>query len=114
MNRYEITFEGRLVSTGTPLTRDEVEQVIDIVVGEFEKLEAEDIDISTNLAESTVVVSITTMSEDLPGGQEYGNGLVRTAFHAAEVATPGWSIDWVKATTLPETDNHPDGELVDA
>ena len=108
MNRYEITFEGRLVSTGLPLNAEEVEQVVDEVVGQFEALGAEDIDVSTNLRECTLVVSITTEAEDLPAAQVLSNGTIRTAFHAAEVATPGWSIDWVRATTLPETDNHPD------
>lgn len=107
--RYEITFDGRLRRTdGGALIPDELEGFLDRFVSELEVLDAEDIDVSTNLVAGTIRVVVSTESEELLGAQLEGNTQIRTAFHAAGVATPGWSIDWTKATTVP------DGELIDA
>ncbi|MHB8318164.1 MAG: hypothetical protein ACYDEP_02870 [Acidimicrobiales bacterium] len=107
MPRYEITVQGKLSGVENDLAPEEIESVVDGVVAQLEALNAEDIDVSTNLQDSIVVVSVTKEADSLPIAQEIGNGIIRTAFHAAEVATPGWLINWVMAKTLPEQDNHP-------
>lgn len=110
--RYEVCFRGRIVSgADDALTRDEVETYVDAAVLELEKLCAEDIDVSTNLGDSSLIVSVTVESVDLLTAQLEGNGTIRTAFHAAGVGTPGWSIDWTEARTVPESDDHPDVAL---
>jgi hypothetical protein len=116
MSRFEITFEGRLVNMGSEkaLGSAEVEAVMDLVVDEFDKIGAEDIDVSVDLGNSTLTVSVTEEGADLPEAQIRGNGTIRTAFHAAEIATPGWSINWTRAETLPEADNHPELEFAGA
>ena len=108
MTRFEITFNGRFESTDGPLTSDAVESIVDLAVDELERLDAEDIDVSTNLKNHTVTVSITVEDEDLPEAQIKGSGTIRTAFHAAGAGTPGWRVDWTSAQTLPEADNHPE------
>jgi hypothetical protein len=106
--RYEIIFDGRLVRTSGSIGRDEVESFMDLFVEELEGIQAEDIDVSTNLQKCTVTVSVTTEDEDMLEAQIKGSSTIRTAFHAAGAATPGWSIDWTSARTLPEADNHPE------
>ena len=109
MNRYEIIFEGRLVSTtGDDLSREAVEDSADRLAAELEKINAEDIDVSTNLRERTVTASVTTEADDALEAQIAGSTTIRTAFHAAEVGTPGWTIDWTSAQTIPEADCHPE------
>ena len=109
MNRYEIIFEGRLVSTtGDAPSRRVVEESADLLAAELEKTDAEDIDVSTNLSECTVTASVTAEANELAEAQIAGSTTLRAAFHAAEVGTPGWSIDWTSARTIPEADCHPE------
>jgi hypothetical protein len=109
--RYEIRFDGQIVSgSQTPLTQDDVEAFVDSAVAELEKINAEDIDVSTDLDNHTLTVSITVDVPDLLTAQVDGNTVIRTAFHAAGLGTPGWSIDWTHASTVPESDSHPDVE----
>ena len=108
MTRFEIQFTGTLVYHGADPTDPNLEAFIDSVVAELEKIYAEDIDVSTNLTTRNVSVSISLDAEDLFTAQVGGGGTIRTALHAAGAATPAWSIDWVKATTVPED------ELIDA
>jgi len=108
MTRFEITFNGQFTGTSGPLTAAQVESLVDLAVKELETLDAEDIDVSTNLREFTVVVSISLEDEDLPTAQIKGSSTIRTAFHAAGAATPGWRVDWTSAQTVPEADNHPE------
>jgi hypothetical protein len=115
--RYEIRFDGQIVSgSKTPLTSDDVEAFVDSAVEELEKINAEDIDVSTDLSKHVLTVSVTVEAADLLTAQGEGNSTIRTAFHAAGVGTPGWSIDWTYAQTVPESDSHPylDGELTPA
>jgi hypothetical protein len=108
LRRFEITFIGHFSGTNGPLTADQVEKLVDLAVAELEALDAEDIDVSTNLREFSVTVSISLEDEDLPEAQIKGSGTIRTAFHAAGAGTPGWRVDWTSAHTLPEADNHPE------
>jgi hypothetical protein len=110
MTRFEITFNGLFRSDDGPLTAEQVESLVDLAVEELESLAAEDIDVSTNLREYTITVSISLEADDLPTAQINGSGTIRTAFHAVGVHTPGWRVDWTKAETLPEADNHPQME----
>lgn len=114
--RYEVQFTGNLVHQGPDLNgADDIEVFIDCFVAELEKINAEDIDVSTNLKTCAVSVSISLEAEDLPSAQVTGGGTIRTAFHAAGAATPEWSIAWVQATTVPEEDLEPEaGDLIDA
>jgi hypothetical protein len=107
MTLYELEVEGRLVRLGAkPSSRESLarnlEAFIDSVVAELERLDAKDIDVSTNLATGRVRVGIAVDADDLPTAQEVGSGTIRCAFHAAGAATPGWRVDWVKASTVPE------------
>ncbi len=107
--RFEVHFIGNLVHQGPKRPRaHDVEAFVDSFVAELEKIDAEDIDVSTNLKTCALSVSITLEAEDLPTAQVVGGGTIRTAFHAAGAGTPEWSIEWVQATTVPEDD------LVDA
>jgi len=109
VERYETTFCGVLVRTDAgDHSPKGLEQYIDLVVAELEQLNADDIDVSTNLETSRIDVSISLESADLMEAQEDGGATIRAAFHAAEIATPGWKIDWAKCTM------HRGGELVDA
>jgi len=110
MTRFEITFNGRFTSDDGPLTAEQVEEIVDLAVSELESLSAQDIDVSTNLQDYTMTVSITLEDVDLFTAQTNGSGTIRTAFHAVGVSTPGWRVDWTRAETLPEADNHPQME----
>jgi hypothetical protein len=117
--RYEVLTTGRLRHQGdAPVEADDIEDFVDSFVAELEKIGAEDIDVSTNVVTCDVSVSITLEAEDLPSAQVIGGGTIRTAFHAAGAGTPAWSIEWVKATTIPEEqDNDVDSDaddLIDA
>lgn len=106
--RYEVVFEGCIVSESEPLTRDSVDGFVEQFVAELERIDAEDIDVSTTLSTGRITVSVTTEAEDLPAAQIAGGGTIRTAFHAAGAATPGWSVHWMRARTVPEEDSHPE------
>jgi hypothetical protein len=110
MSRYEASVQGRLiwVSDGSAVDAAQVETIIDLVVTELEKLDAEDIDVSTNLSDAHVRVAISLEAEDLLTAQVEGGGTLRAAFHAASIGTPGWDVDWIDACTVPE------GDFVDA
>jgi len=109
MDRYESSFCGQLMRTdGATHTPAEIETYIDLVVAELEQLGAQDIDVSTNLETGLVEASISLESPDLMDAQQAGSGAIRSAFHAAEIATPGWAIDWVGSSMQR------DGDLVDA
>ena len=108
MTRFEIQFTGTLVHQGPIHTEGDVEAFVDSFVAELEHIDAEDIDVSTNLKTCEVSGSISLEAQDLFAAQVTGGGTIRTALHAAGAATPAWSITWVKATTVPED------ELIDA
>jgi hypothetical protein len=117
--RYEVKFTGLLVHQGTDQADSgDVEAFVDTFVAELEEIDAEDIDVSTNIKDCAVSVSISLEAEDLPSAQVVGGGTIRTAFHAAGAATPEWSIEWVQATTVPEDDSEADpadtDSLIDA
>jgi hypothetical protein len=106
---YDLEFKGMIVPATAPgHLAKELEAFVDSVVAELERLGAQDIDVSTDLATGGVRVAIAVDADELLAGQEIGSGTVRTAFHAAGAATPGWRVDWVKACTLPND------ELVEA
>ena len=109
--RYEVVFEGQIVSTKhEKLTREAVDGFVDLFVAELERIGAEDIDVSTDVSTGCITASVTTEADDLPSAQVSGGGTIRTAFHAAGAATPGWSVHWTKAKTVPEEDSHPEVE----
>jgi len=107
--RYEVIFDGRLVyDDGASPSQQQVESFVDKFVEELEVIQAEDIDVSTNLSECTITVSVTTENGDMLDAQIKGSGTIRSAFHAAGAATPGWSIAWTSAKTIPEADCYPE------
>lgn len=109
--RYEVVVEGQIVSTThEKLTRDAVDGFVDLFASELENIHAEDIDVSTDLSTGCITVSVTTEADDLPSAQIAGSTTIRTAFHAAGAGTPGWSVHWMKAKTVPEEDSHPELE----
>lgn len=115
--RFDACFVGRLTKTdNSPLVPADVENIVDRFVAELEQIDAHDIDVSTHLPTGVVRVSITIEADDLLTGQESGSALIRTAFHAAGTATPGWSIAWIEAKTIAEDDQGEGlpSELVDA
>ena len=107
--RFSATFYGQLVRTDNEMHDPaEIEAYVDTAVAELEKMGAEDIDVSTNLRTAEVTVSISVEATDLVDAQTSGGGTIRSAFHAAEIGTPGWRTDWVNCT------GQRDGELIDA
>ncbi len=110
MTRYEVIFDGVLVPTDSNkvLTEENVETFVDLFANALEEHRGEDIDVSTNLKTHTITVSVTLEKDDLLEAQEVGSAIIRSAFHAAGVHTPGWEIDWIKARTVLEMDNHPE------
>jgi hypothetical protein len=104
---YELEFEGRLVPIAPqPPTLAQLAQGLEAFMGsvvvELERLKAKDIDVSTDLGTGHVRVGIAVEADELPTAQSVGSGTIRTAFHAAGAATPGWRMDWVRASTVPE------------
>lgn len=96
--RFDVSFCGRYTDdAGAEPIRAEVEAHTDKAVEELETLEASDIDVSLDLANCTVSVSVTVEAEDALAAQDAGSALIRSAFHAAEVGTPGWSVSWTDA-----------------
>ncbi len=110
MTRYEVIFDGVLVPTESDrvLTSDGVETFVDLFAVELEVHGGEDIDVSTNLKTHEITVSVSLEKDGLLEAQEAGSAIIRSAFHAAGAHTPGWEIDWIKARTVLETDNHPE------
>jgi hypothetical protein len=107
MTLYELEFEGQLVSVARrspsrARLAQGLEAFVDSVVVELERLDAKDIDVSTDLATGHVRVGIAVEADELPEAQAVGSGTIRTGFHAAGAATPGWRVDWVRASTVPE------------
>lgn len=108
--RYEIVFGGRIVDAHDQdaLIPDEaVESFVDEAVAELERLRAEDISVSTTLSTATVAVSVTVAAESLEDAQALGNSQIRAAFHAADVATPDWTIDWTSVSAVREDEREP-------
>jgi hypothetical protein len=110
VTRYEVIFDGVLIPTDSDavLTSEDVETFVDLFAGELEQHRGEDIDVSTNLKTHEITVSVSLEREDLLEAQEAGSAIIRSAFHAAGAHTPGWEIDWIKARTVLEMDNHPE------
>lgn len=104
--RYDITFHGVVSETTAGQLAspppDELEAFVDDVVDELEQLSAEDIDVSTNLGQALVRVSVSVESASIEQAQEEGNALVRSAFHAAGAQTPGWSVEWLRVSTAAQ------------
>ena len=96
--KFDVSFCGRYVDDdGTVPTPEEIEAHTDNAVEELESLNASDIDVSLDLDLNMVRVVVTVDAEDALAAQEEGSALIRTAFHAAEVGTPGWSVAWTDA-----------------
>ncbi len=110
MTRYEVIFDGVLVPTDSEavLTSKDVEIFVDLFAGELEEHHGEDIDVSTNLKTHELTVSVSLETDGLLDAQAAGSAIIRSAFHAAGAHTPGWEIDWTKARTVLEMDNHPE------
>jgi hypothetical protein len=105
-----VIFDGVLVPTDSDavLISEDVETFVDLFAGELEEHRGEDIDVSTNLKTHEITVSVSLEREELLEAQEAGSAIIRSAFHAAGAHTPGWQIDWIKARTVQEMDNHPE------
>jgi hypothetical protein len=114
--RYEVTFEGRLINPAG-LRPDEIEAFVDSAVAELETLGAQDIDVSTNLQDGMIrvavsvdegeLISVPVDADEITKAQIAGGGLIRCAIHAAGGGTAGWSVAWLKISTMLD-------ELVDA
>ncbi len=73
---------------------DELEAFMDKFGLELEALDAAEVLISTTLSTGAVDVSLTVAALDISAALAVGASTIRTAFHAAGAATPGWSVDW--------------------
>lgn len=103
MERFEARLRGRIVRIdGGELESNMVEYLMDQAVQELEKLNAQEIDASTNLRTGVFSLTIVLEKEDLLIAQEVASAQMRSAFHAAGVGTPDWTIDWVEACVVPE------------
>jgi len=103
MNRFESRLRGKIVRIdGQDPNREVIGSIMDVAVLELERLEAQEIDASTNLRTGEFTLTISLESGDLLDAQEAANSYMRSAFHAAGVGTPDWSIDWVESCVVPE------------
>ncbi|MEO7836847.1 MAG: hypothetical protein ABIS21_04330, partial [Acidimicrobiales bacterium] len=60
---------------------------------------------SLDLARNLVRVAVAVDAADAIAAQEHGSGMLRSAFHAAEVGTPTWSVEWVEVSTQKQDDD---------
>src|SRR5919106_4327831 len=99
--RFRVTFEGAIVDDdGTLLSPDALDALLDQVTDELMQLsDAKDADVGGTLANGQVEIAVSvdtrSTSEEAATNEALvnGGGLIRSALHAAMVATPGWSLE---------------------
>lgn len=96
---FKVTFEGWVVTSkgGLP-DKDELGAHLDGVIIELRDLGFRDATVSADLDQGHVQISVNVQGEDWEHAQEFGSSVIRSAIHGAGGATPGWSIDWCRAT----------------
>lgn len=110
MKRYDLEFEGLLVPIAQQVWPQqrfvaELESFVDLVAAGLERLEAQDIDISTNLQTGHVRVAISVEADDLASAQKVGSETLLAALRSAGIATPtGLGMDVQRASTVCESD----------
>lgn len=100
--RYQVVFEGQATPTpedGPILSPEGLEADLDRIMEELLKLEAEDATVSATLATGQVEIAVAVEADSFETALEKGNGLIRSAIHAAGGFTPDWSIDWLSVKT---------------
>ncbi|MGH9065236.1 MAG: hypothetical protein ACRD0L_14945 [Acidimicrobiales bacterium] len=115
MMRYEVRFRGRVqaitedgAALEGPLDKVVLREHLDRVMEELLGLRAIDPAVSADLGRRGVEIEVVVDALDGVDAVAIGNGLIRTAVHAAGGFTKGWSSDWLEITGV-STD-----ELVDA
>jgi len=74
-----------------PVVPDDLEQVLDRVMAELERLgNVEDPDLTASLAKGEASIMLTVEGADALDAAGTGLAAIRTAFHASGVATPKW------------------------
>ncbi|MEX0991040.1 MAG: hypothetical protein WD004_02035 [Actinomycetota bacterium] len=92
MNRFSIIREGRIVdASGEPLVGDDLEGLLDGVQEHLLTLTGiDDPDLGAMLATGDVRVCVDVEAADPAEAVRLGDGAIRTALHAAHIATPAW------------------------
>ncbi len=107
--KYDVVFQGQAQAGpgGSAPSAENLEAFLERVMEELLSLRAEDATVGATLASGQVEISVTVQAASFEEALEKGNGVIRTAFHAAGGFTPGWSIDWgsVKTTKAESEDD---------
>lgn len=108
--RFRVTFEGMIVDDdGALMSPDSLDALLDQVSDELAKLpDGQDADTGGTLAKG--LVEIAASIETVSGSEEAatkealskGGAIIRAALHAAQVATPGWSIEQLRVVIESE------------
>lgn len=126
--RFRVTFEGAIVDDdGSLMDPGALDSLLDQVMDELMKLsDGLDSDVGATLARGLVEVAVSVETdvniqpEATMDALVRGGAIIRTALLAAQVATPGWSVEQLRITIesdrLPEAGPSatPTRELVDA
>jgi hypothetical protein len=99
VSKFSVVFQGAMLDpSGQRVPPDEAEMHLDRVLDELEVLKAEDPAIGAALAQGEVEITVSVEADSLDEAQAKGSAVIRSAVHAAGVATPDWSIDWCRGT----------------
>jgi hypothetical protein len=110
--RYLVQTEGFIVdSDGNPLAREAFEALLDEVMDELLKLDVVDPDMGATLSSGQVRLGVVVDAQDFAKAHKVGSGQIRSALHAANVATPGWSMEPIRWLIEAQEERR---ELVDA
>jgi hypothetical protein len=83
----------RLTKSFTVTGNDDLDAHTDAVMDELLALEGEDVtdaDVSANLEDRTVEISIVAHADDFDTALSCADGVIRTAIHATGAHTPEW------------------------
>jgi hypothetical protein len=118
---WEVRFHGVIMddeaeSHGRIPAPDALERFMDVVGLELDKLDTDNVLIETIIPTGHIDLALTVSAFQFEEAVSVGSSLIRTAFHAAGAATPGWSVDWieVKAERSPDRPGDLAKGLVDA
>jgi len=79
------------VASGGPGAPDDLERLLDRVMDELERLSnVADPDLTASLAKGEVSIMLTVEAPDTLDAAVTAMSAIRSAFHAADVATPEW------------------------
>jgi hypothetical protein len=94
--KYEVVFIGAIKGLRNKeiLPEEIAEAALDSVMEHLVDLNAIDPSISLTSAAGDIEVTVAVQAEAPDEANQTGSGIIRTALHAAEIHTPGWTVDW--------------------